>query len=249
MNSMKRQKDRTLEDELQGQKVSNMLLGKSVEQLLLKEWRGWAKVEMMLSFEQYCIGSQHVRSINQHKLDVVKQEIARMNTDILGINELKWKGMGEFNSDEHDIYYWGQQSLRRNRLALIVNKRVWNAVLGSNLRNDRMISVHFQGKSFNITVIQVYAPTTNAKEAEVDWFYEDLQELLEPSPKKDIIFIIGDWDAKVGSQEIPGVIGEVWPSSTKWNRAKANSLSTEHTGHSKHPFQTTQKEILHLDIT
>ena len=105
---------------------------------------------------------------------MVKQEAARVNIDILGISELKWTGMGEFNSDDRYIYYCGQESLRRNRVALIVNKRVQNAVLGCNLKNDRMISVHFQGKPFSITVIQVYAPTTNAEEAEVEWFYEDL---------------------------------------------------------------------------
>ena len=112
--------------------------------------------------------------MNQGKLDVVKQEMARLNTVILGISELKWIGMGEFNSDDHYISCCGQESLRRNGVALIVNKRVWNAVLGCNLKNDRMISVHFQGKPFKIIVIQVYAPATNAEEAEVEWFYEDL---------------------------------------------------------------------------
>ena len=112
--------------------------------------------------------------MNQGKLKVVKQEIARVNTDILGINKLKWTGMGEFNSDDHYIYFCGQESLRRNGVAIIVKKRVWNAVLRCNLKNDRMISVHFQGKPFNITVIQVYAPISNAEEAEIDWFYEDL---------------------------------------------------------------------------
>ena len=107
--------------------------------------------------------------------------------------------MGEFNLGDHYIYYYGQESLRRNGVALTVNKRVWNAVLGCNLKNDRMISIHFQGKSFNIRVIQVYAPTSNAEEVEVEWFYEDLQNLLELIPPKDILFIIGDWNAKVGS--------------------------------------------------
>ena len=107
-----------------------------------------------------------------------------MNVDILGISELKWIGMGEFNSDDHYIYYCGQESLRRNGIAIIVNKRVQNAVLGCNLKNDRMISVHFQGKPFNITVTQDYATTSNAKEAEVEGFYEDLQDLLELTPKK-----------------------------------------------------------------
>ena len=109
--------------------------------------------------EQYCIGGWNVRSMNQSKLEVVKQEMARVNVNILGIRELKWTGMGEFNSDDHYIYYCGQESLRRNGVAIMINKRVQNAVLGCNLKNDRMISVHFQGKPFNITVIQVYAPT------------------------------------------------------------------------------------------
>ena len=134
--------------------------------------------------------------------------MARVNVDILGISELKWTGMGEFNSDDHYIYYYGQESLRRNAVAIMVNKRVRNAVLGCDLKNNRMISVHFQGKAFNITVTQVYAPTSNAEEAEVEWFYEDLQDLLELTPKKDDLFIIGDWNAKVGSQETPGVTGK-----------------------------------------
>ena len=116
--------------------------------------------------------------------------------------------MGEFNLDDHYIYYCGQESLRRNGVALTVNKRVRNAVLGCNLKNDRMISLHFHGQPFDITVIQVYAPTSNLEEAEAEWFYEDLQNLLELTPKKDVIFIIGDWNAKVGSQEIPGVTGK-----------------------------------------
>ena len=113
--------------------------------------------------------------MNQGTLEVVKQEMARVNVDILGIRELKWTGMGEFNSDNHYIYYYGQESLRKNGVAIIINKRVWNAVLRCNL-NNRMISVHFQGKSFNITEIQVYAPTSNTEEAEVEQFYEDLQD-------------------------------------------------------------------------
>ena len=122
-----------------------------------------------------------------------------MNVDILGISELKWTGMGEFNSGDHYIYSCGQESLRRNGVAIMVNKSVQNAVLRCNLKNDRMISVHFQGKPFNITGIQVYAPTSHAEEAEVERFYEDLQDLLELTPKKDVLFIIGDWNAKVGS--------------------------------------------------
>ena len=122
--------------------------------------------------------------MNQGKLEVIKQEMARVNVDFLGISELKWTGMGEFNTDDHYIYYYGQESLRRNGVAIMVNKRVWNTVLGCYLKNNRMISVHFQSKPFNITVIQAYAPTSNAEEAEVEWFYEDLQDLLELTPQK-----------------------------------------------------------------
>ena len=117
--------------------------------------------------------------MTQGKLEVVKQEVGS-----LGVSELRWTGMGEFNSDDHYIYYSGQESLTRNGVAIMVNKRVWNAVLGCNLKNDRMISVRFQSKPLNIMVIQVYAPMSNTEEAEVEWFYEDLQDLLELTPKK-----------------------------------------------------------------
>ena len=146
--------------------------------------------------------------MNQGKLEVVKQEMAKMNIHILGISKLKWTGMGEFNSDDHYIYYCRQESLRRNGVAIMVNKRVRNVVLGCNLKNDRMISVCFQGKPFNMMVIEVYAPTSNAEEAEVERFYEDLQDLLELTPPKDNLFITGDWNTKVGSQETPGVTGK-----------------------------------------
>jgi len=116
--------------------------------------------------------------------------------------------MGKFNSNDHYIYYYAQESLRRNGVALIVNKRVQNAIIGCNLKKDRIISVCFQGKPFNITVIQVYMPTTNAKEAELAQFYEDLHDLLELTPKKDVLFIIVDWNAKEGNQEIPGITGK-----------------------------------------
>ena len=129
--------------------------------------------------------------MNQGKLKVVKQEMARANINILGISELKWTGMGDFNSDDHYICYWGQESLRRNGVALIVNKRVQNAVLGCHLKNDRMTSVHFQGKPLNITVIQVYAPNSKAEEAEIERFYEDLQDFLKLTLKKDVLFITG----------------------------------------------------------
>ena len=141
-------------------------------------------------------------------MEVVKQEMTRVNIDILGISELRWTGMGEFNSNDHYIYYCQQESLRRNGVAIIVNKRVRNAVLGCSLKNDRMIPVHFQAKPFNITVIQVYAPTSNTIEAEVEQFCEDLQDLLELTAKKYVLFIIGDWNAKVGNQETPEVTGK-----------------------------------------
>ena len=146
--------------------------------------------------------------MNQGKLEVVKQEMARVNIDILGISELRWTGIGEFNSDDHYIYYCGQESLRRNGVAITVKKRVRNAVLGCSLKNDRMISVCFKGKPFNITVIQVYALMSNTREAEVEQFYEDLQDPLELTPIKDVFFIIEDWNAKAGSQETPGVTGK-----------------------------------------
>ena len=138
--------------------------------------------------EQYCIGTWNVRSTNHGKLEVLKQEMARVNINILGISELRRTGVGECNSDDHYIYYCGQESLRRNRVAIMVNKRVWNALLGCNLKNDRMISVHFQGKPFNIMIIQAYAPTSNAEEAEVEQFYEDLKDLLELIPPKRCLF-------------------------------------------------------------
>ena len=127
-------------------------------------------------------------SMNQSKLEVIKQEMARVNVDILGISELKWTRMGEFNSDDHYIYYCGQDLFRRNGVAIMVKKRVRNAVLGCNLKNDRMISVHFQGKPFNITVIQVYVPTSNTEEAEIEWFYDDLQDILELTRQKEMSF-------------------------------------------------------------
>ena len=122
--------------------------------------------------------------------------MARVNVNILGISKLKCTTKGEFNSDDHYIYYCGQESLRRNGVAIMVNKTVRNAVLGCNLKNGRMISAHLQGKPFNITVIQEYVPASNTEEAEVEWFYEDLQDLLELTSKKDVLFITGDWNAK-----------------------------------------------------
>ena len=173
--------------------------------------------------------------------------MARVNVDILGIRKLKWTGMGEFNSDDHYIYYCWQESLRSNGVATIVNKRVRNTVFGCNLKNDRMISVRFQGKPFNITGIQVYAPTSNAEEAEQ--FYEDLQDLLELTSKKDILFIIGDWNVKLGSQEIPGVISKFGLQVQNEARQRLTVLPRQCAYHSKHPLPTTQEKTLHMDIT
>ena len=184
--------------------------------------------------------------MNQGELAVVKQEMARVNVDIIGISELKWTGMGEFNSHDHYIYYCGQESLRRNGAAIMVNKRVRNAVLGCNLKNDRMISICFKGKPFNITVIQVYALTRNAEEVEVEWFYEDLQD-LELTAKTDVLFILGDWNAKVGSEETPGVTGKFGLGVQ--NETGQRLRERDWIGHSKHSLLTTQEKTLHMDIT
>ena len=176
MNSMKMQKDSTLKDEIPRSVGAQCITeyqwrnnSKKIEETEPKQKQHPAVdvtgdgSKVWCCKEQYCIGTWNVRSMNQGKLEVV---MAKMNINILGISELKWTGMGEFNSDDH--YYCGQESLRRNGVAIIVNKRVWNVVFGCNLKNDRMISVCFQGKPLNITVIQVYAPTSNAEEAEVE---------------------------------------------------------------------------------
>ena len=142
----------------------------------------------------------------------------RVNFDILGISELKWTGMGEFNSDDHYIYYCGQESLRRNGVAITVNKRVWNTILGCNLKNYRMISVRFQGKPFNITVIQVYAPTSNAEEDEQ--FCEDIQDLLELTPPKRCPFHYRGLECKRRKSRDNWSNRQIWPWSTKWSRGK-----------------------------
>ena len=158
-------------------------------------------------------GKLACRSMNQIKLEVVKQEMARVNVDIRGISKLKWTEMGEFNSDDHYIYYCGQESLRRNGVAIIVNKRVQNAVLGSNFKNDRMISVRLQGKPFNITVSKSMPQPVTLKKLKLNGFM-NLQDLLELTPPKDVFFIIGDWNAKVGSQETCSN-RQIWPWSTE----------------------------------
>uniref|UniRef100_A0A803T9E3 Endonuclease/exonuclease/phosphatase domain-containing protein n=1 Tax=Anolis carolinensis TaxID=28377 RepID=A0A803T9E3_ANOCA len=160
------------------------------------------------SKNQHTIGIWNVRSMSQGKLDVVIGEMPRLKIDILGVSELKWTGMGHFTKDDHQIYYCGQEEHRRNEVAFIINNKVAKAVIGYNPKNDRMISIRVQGKPFNITVIQIYAPTTAAEEAELGKFYEDMQHLVDNTPKRDIILITGDWNAKVGSQMITGITGK-----------------------------------------
>ena len=182
--------------------------------------------------------------MNQGKFEVVKQEMARVNIDILGMSELRCTGRGKCNSDDHYIYYCGQESLRRNGVAIMVNKKVQNTVLGCNLKNDRMISVRFQGKPFNITVIQAYALASNAEAAEVERFYEDIQDLLELILKKDVLFIIGDWNAKVGSQVTPGVTGKFdLGIRNETGQRLIRVLPRERTGHSKHPLSTNKRRL------
>ena len=152
--------------------------------------------------------------MNQGKLEVVKQEMARVNVDILGISKLKWTGMGEFNSDDHYTYYCGQESLRSG-VAIMFNKRVRNAVLGCSLKNDRMISVRLQGKQFNITVIQIYAPASNTEEAEVERFYEDLQDLLEITPKKRYPFCYRGLECKSRKSRNTWSNRQIWPWNTE----------------------------------
>ena len=148
-------------------------------------------------------------------MEVVKKGMEIVNVDILGISKLKWAGMREFNSDDHFIYYWGQESLRRNGVAIIVNERVRNAVFECSLKNDRMISVHFQDKPFSVTVIQVYAPNSNAEEAEVELFYEDLQDLLEVTPQKRCPFHYRGLECKSRKSRNTWSNRQIWPWSTE----------------------------------
>ena len=187
--------------------------------------------------------------MNQGKLEVVKQEMARVNIDILGIRELKWTAVGEFNSADHYIYCCGQESLRRNGVAITANKIVQNAVLGCSLKNDRMISFHFQGKPFNIIVIQVYAPASNAEEAEVEQFCEHLQDLLELTPQRDVLFIIGDWNAKVGSQETSGVTGKFGLGMQNEAGQRLIEFCQENGLVIANILFKQQEKTLHMDIT
>ena len=190
----------------------------------------------------------NVRSMNRGKLEVVKQEMARVNIDILGISELKWTGMGEFNSDDHYIYYCGQESLRRNRVALTVNKRVWNAVLGCSLKNEKRISVCFQGKPFNSN------PNLYPKhQCRKSWSWMIMWRPTRPSrtntQKRWPLYHRGLGRKSRKSRNTWSNM-QIWPWNTEWSRAKANRvLPREHTGHGKHPLPTTQEKTLHMDIT
>ena len=212
MNSMQRQKGHWKMSS-PGQLVPNMLLEVSGE-ITLERMKRWSQSKNNTQLWMWLV--IEVKS-NAAKSNIaqepgmsgpwIKANWKRSNrrwqawtATILGIRELKWTGMDEFNWDDIYIYYYGQGSLRTNGVAFIVNQRVWNAVLGCSLKNDRMISVGFQGKPFHITVIQVYTLTSNVKEAEVEQFYEDLQDLLELKPKKDVLFIIGFPDSSVGKE-------------------------------------------------
>ena len=217
---MKRQKDRTLKDELPRSVGAQYATGdhrrnnsKKNEEMEPKQ-KQYPGVDVTSDGskvwcckEQFCIGTWNVRSMNQGKLEMVKQGMARVNTNILGISEWKWTGMGEFNSDGYYIYYCGQESLGRNGVAIIVNKRVQNPVLGCNLKNDRMISVHFQGKPFHITVIQVYAPNSR--------FNDDLQDLLELTPNKRCAFHYRALESKSRVSRDTWSNRQIWPWSTK----------------------------------
>ena len=259
---MKRQKDRTLKNGLPRSVGAQYVIGsqwrnnsrkneemepKQKQHLAVDVTGDGSKVQCCK--EQYCIGTWNVRSMNQGKLEVVKQEMARVNIDILEISKWIWTGMGEFNSDDPSIFCCGQESLRRNGVVIIVNKRVQNAILGCSLKTDRMISDHFQGKPFNITVIQVYALTSNAEEAEVEWFCEVLQDLLELTPQKRCFHYRG-LECKSRKSRNTWSNRQVWLWNTEWSRAKANRvLPRECTGHSKHPLPTTEEKTLHMDIT
>ena len=245
MNSMKRQNDRTLKEECPRSVGAQYATGDQWRNNSRKNERMEPKQKQYPAVdvtgdrskvwcckEQYCIGTWNVRSMNQGKLEVVKQEMARVNVDILGISELKWTGMGEFNSDDHYIYYCGQESLRRNGVVITVNKTVQNEVLGCNFKNDRLISVRFQGTTFKFTVIQVYAPTNNAER----W---GLVDLWRPTPRtntpKRCPFNYKGLECKSRKSRNSWSNRQIWPWTTEWSRAKPHRvLPRECTSHSKH---------------
>ena len=174
--------------------------------------------------EQCCIGTWNVRSMNQGKLEVAKQEMARVSVDILGIRELKWTGMGEFNSDDHYIYYYGQESFRRNGVAIMVNKSLKCSTWMQSQKQQNDLCSFPRQKPFNITVIQAYPPTSNAEEAEVERFYEDLQHLLGLTPKKRCPFHYRGLECKSRKSRNTRSNRQIWHWSTEWSRAKANRV-------------------------
>ena len=187
--------------------------------------------------------------MNQGKLEVVKQEMARVNVDILWISKLKRTGMGKLNSDDNYIYYCRQESLGRNGVAIIVNKRVWNAVLGCNLKNDRMISVRFHGKPFNIMVIQIMPPPVMLKKLKLMVLWRLTRSSRTNTQKRHPVHYRG-LECKSRKSRNIWINRKIWLWSTEWSRAKANRvLPRECNGHSKHPLPTTQGKTLHMDIT
>ena len=211
MNSMKKRNDTTLKEGLQvgrclvyyRRRAGNSSRGTKRLSQSGNNAQLWmlsgGETKVQCCKEKDCRGTRDIRSMNQGKLIYLGQtRVGKSEIDILRIRTLKWKTVGEINSGDHHICYCGRESHRRNGVALTVNKRARNAVLGCSLKNNRLILVCFQGKPFSSTLIQVYAPATNAEETEVEWFYEDPQDLLELTPKKDVLLIIGDWNAKAG---------------------------------------------------
>ena len=193
------------------------------------------------------MGTSNVKSVNQGKLEVVKQEMTRVIINILGISELKWTGMGKFNSDDHYIYFCGQESCGRNGVALTVKKSPkYNTWVQSQKQQNYLCS--FQGKSFSITVIQLYAPTNNAEEAELEQFYEDLQNIIELTPKRFPFHYRGLECKRRKSRDIWSK-RKIWPWSTKQSRSNANRVLPRKFTCSKHPLPTIQEKTLHMGVT
>lgn len=196
------------------------------------------------------IGTWNVRSMNQGKLEIVKLETERIKIDILGISELKWTGNGHFTFGDYEVYYSGSQNIRINGVAMILNKRLAHSVIEYYPKNDRIISIRLQGKPTNLSILQIYAPTTQAEESVIDDFYMDLQQLLEEVPKKDTILIIGDWNAEVGDTAIPGIVGKF--GLGKRNEASEkliDFLPRKRHDHHQYMFSTAQTTFIHMDNT
>ena len=187
--------------------VSNDAIGIKPKGVPIAEKYSYERNDQRL-LRPHTIGTWNVRSMNQGKLEIVKREMNRIKIDILGISELKWTGTGHFSSGDHEVYYSGNESTRKNGVALILDKKINKSVIGFNPKNDRMILIRVQARPTNLTIIQIYAPTTDAEETAIEKFYAELQQMLDDVPKKDAILIIGDWNAKVGDREVPGIAGK-----------------------------------------